>query len=71
LKKGARLQGVVLERFSTSKVGRKKFGILRAIGVTRAELEWAREHSVGALIEKLKAAGVYPHSDVKRKTIGL
>jgi hypothetical protein len=66
-----KLKGVVLERFSTVSLGRKKFGILRAIGITRLEMEWARKHSGPELIEKLKAAGVHPSCDVKRRSIKL
>ncbi|HYV48886.1 MAG TPA: suppressor of fused domain protein [Myxococcaceae bacterium] len=67
-----RLQGVVLDRVVTVPFGRKKFGILRAIGITRPEMEWAqRQPERYALLEKLKAAGVYPNSDVKRKSITL
>jgi hypothetical protein len=66
-----RLKGVVLERFSTTPFGRKKFGILRAIGITRLEMEWARRHSGPELVEKLKAARVYPDSDVRRRSVTL
>lgn len=65
------LQGVVLERFSTTAIKGKTYGILRAIGITRAEMEWAHEHSGPELVERLKAAGAYPNSDVRRKSVRL
>jgi hypothetical protein len=67
--KGARLKGLFLERFSTSRIGGKRYGILRAIGVTSRELAWGRTRGVAALADKLRAAGVYPRSDVKRKPL--
>jgi hypothetical protein len=66
-----KLQGVLLERFSSSKIDGESYGILRAIGVTRAELEWCLEHSVAELLQKLKAAGIYPVSDVGRESVDL
>jgi Suppressor of fused protein (SUFU) len=67
----ARLQGLIFERFSTSNIGGRQYGILSAIGVTRAELDWSKENAVGELIKKLKAAGVYPRSDVRRRSVSL
>lgn len=71
LEASSKLQGLIFERFSDSKIKGKQFGILRAIGVTRAELDWCREHSVEALVEKLKAAGIYPLTDVNRDSVRL
>jgi len=65
------LQAVLLERFSSSKIAGVSYGILRAIGVTRAELRWCRERSVAELLWKLKEAGVYPVSDVQRESVDL
>jgi suppressor of fused protein SUFU len=66
-----KLQGVVLERFSTCTYRRRRYGILRTIGITRPEMEWAQEHSGQELLEKLRAAGVYPNSDVRRRSVKL
>jgi len=65
------LQGVVLERFSTTVFGGRTYGILQAIGITREELEWAYEHSGAELLERLKAAGAHPYSDVGRGSVPL
>ena len=69
LDEDSRLQGIVFERFSVSTIGGLKYGILRAIGVTRAELEWCRKNSVARLIQELKRAGVYPRTDVRRHSV--
>jgi len=65
------LQGVVLERFSTTTFQKRPYGILQAIGITREELEWAYQRSGEELLERLKAAGVYPYSDVRRGSVPL
>jgi len=65
------LQGVILERFSSSQIAGTRYGILRAIGVTRPELEWCLVHSVEELLERLKEANVYPVSDIDRASVDL
>src|SRR5215831_1103300 len=69
--KRARIQGVIFEEFASVRIGRKQFGILSCHGVTRPELKFARENGGAALLLLLKKAGVYPMTDLKRKTIGL
>jgi hypothetical protein len=63
------LQGVVLERFSTTTFGRKPYAVLRAIGVTRAELDYCRKTSVAKLIDRLKGTGVHPNTEVGRRSL--
>jgi hypothetical protein len=65
------LQGVVLERFSTSKIGQRHYSVLRVIGITRPEMEWCLRFSPGALIQRLKLAGLYPLSDSRRRSVSL
>jgi hypothetical protein len=69
----ARLQGVVFEEILRDElhVGRKKerCGLLRCIGVTLPELNFSRTYGVPELITRLRQAGVYPRSDVRRATI--
>ncbi|MDA0835458.1 MAG: suppressor of fused domain protein [Planctomycetota bacterium] len=45
------------------------FGLLLLIEIFRSEMEFAREHGGAELIEKLKAAGHYPYSDMDRKPV--
>jgi Suppressor of fused protein (SUFU) len=47
----------------------KCFGLLTVIEVFRSEMNFAREHGCGLLIEKLKAAGHYPYSDMDREPV--
>jgi len=67
----ASLQAVIFERFSTSKIGNRHYSILRAIGITRPEMEWCLRFSPVALVKRLKQFGLYPNSDVRRGSIPL
>jgi hypothetical protein len=68
---GGTLEGVVLERFSASEFRGHPYCILRVIGVTRPEMEWAQAHSVEELVQRLKGAGVYPNTDPERASLNL
>jgi hypothetical protein len=65
----APLQGVIFEKACDCRVGRDSFGVLRIIGISRSELEFAQEHGTPALLKRLKASGVYPHTLVQRKPV--
>jgi Suppressor of fused protein (SUFU) len=45
------------------------FGLLAIIEVFRSEMEYARKHGGAKLIERLKAKGHYPYSDMERKPV--
>jgi hypothetical protein len=45
------------------------FGLLTVIEIFRSEMHFAMEHSGALLLEKLKAAGHYPYSDMDRKPV--
>jgi hypothetical protein len=47
----------------------KRFGVLLAIEVFRQEMNWAREQGAEKLVERLKATGAYPFSDLDRKPV--
>lgn len=66
---GAPLQGVVFEEACRCRIGGKRFGVLRMIGVSRPEMDYAREHGAPALLERLRAAGIYPCTLVKRASV--
>jgi hypothetical protein len=63
------LQGIVFEKVYDCRISAKSYGILRVIGVTRRELQYARESGAPALLERLKAAKVYPNTCVGRASI--
>ena len=65
----ARLQGILLERLCESSIDGLPYCILRVVGVTRAELEFAREKGVAQLVAKLKECGVYPNTLIDRKSV--
>jgi hypothetical protein len=51
------------------KIGDRKHGLLLVMEVHRAEMEFAMENGTGKLIDKLKANGFYPYSDLDRKSV--
>jgi hypothetical protein len=65
---GFPIQGIVFEEFCTVLIDEKKYGVLNCIGVTRKELEFGIENSVAELQNKLKLSGIYPNTDVHRKS---
>jgi hypothetical protein len=69
------LRGVIFEEgFSTQirmELGREQCGLLRCIGVTTPELNFAREHGVPSLVKALKISNVYPNTILMRSSIEL
>ena len=63
------IQGLIFECASTCLINGKRFGVLRVIGVTRTELEFAVSNGVSQLIAALKRAGIYPHTDIRRDAV--
>ncbi len=45
------------------------FGLLAIIEVFRSEMDFARQCGGAVLIERLKAEGCYPYSDLDREPI--
>ena len=60
------LQGVVFEEALRAVVQQERCGLLRCIGVTRPELGFAVRCGTPALVERLKRAGIYPRTIVRR-----
>jgi hypothetical protein len=46
-----------------------EFGLLAAIEVFRSEMAYARTHGGAKLLERLKAEGHYPYSDLEREPV--
>ena len=65
----ASLQGVVFEEVCDCQIAGEVFGVLRVIGITRAELEYAQLHGAASLLQSLRKAGVYPKTLVKRASV--
>ena len=61
------LQGVVLEEAFSTHVDYEHCGLIRCIGVTRPELEFARRHGVPILVQRLKRASIYPRTIARRR----
>lgn len=47
----------------------EEFGLLAIIEIHRSEMDFARKHGGGKLLEKLRQAGCYPYSDLDRKAV--
>ncbi len=47
----------------------ERFGLLALIEVFRSEMDFARKHGGAQLIERLKATGHYPYSDLDRNPV--
>ena len=61
------IQGVVFEDAFSTELKHEHCGLLRCIGVTRPELEFAMRHGVPALVERLKRADIYPCTAIHRR----
>jgi hypothetical protein len=59
---GASLQGLLFRQEVIVDIDGAPYGVLRAIGITRAEMELARGQGADALVARLQAADVYPHT---------
>jgi hypothetical protein len=64
---------VLLDEFETGgvpfEVEGRRHGLLLCMEVHPCEVEYAREHGSGELLEKLKQAGAYPYSDLDRPPV--
>ena len=65
----AMLSGILLEALSVVSIEGTGYGILRCVGITRAEMDFKRSHGADKLIEKLSLAGIYPKTLVNRKSV--
>jgi hypothetical protein len=66
---GAIIEGVVLEKLYAAEIDGASYGILRAIGVTRAELNHAREQDVSSLMQLLRKHGAHPSTRIARRSV--
>ena len=69
VEESAPIQGVVFEKLYSSRIDDVTYGVLMTIGVTRDELDYAREHGVGSLLDLLKNSDLYPKTSVARCSI--
>jgi hypothetical protein len=66
---GDPVQGVIFEEACRCRIGGVPFGVLRVIGVSRPEMEYAQARGTKVLIRKLKAAGIYPSTLIRRSSV--
>ncbi len=65
----APIQGVIFEEVLATEIGGTEYSILRCIGITREEMEYALEQGSGKLLVSLQEAGIYPHTTLKRVSV--
>jgi len=63
------IQGVVFEKVCSVEIENEQFGILRCIGISRPELDFARLHGCQALFDRLSEADIYPHTIRQRESV--
>ena len=61
------IRGLVVEEFARLLVNGDGYGILRLHGVTSPELKFAMQFGVDPLLQRLKAAQIYPRTSIYRK----
>jgi hypothetical protein len=66
---GDLIQGVVFEEVCAAHVDGQNYGILRCVGITRSELEFALQRGSAELLDCLREAGVYPNTSVRRESV--
>jgi len=64
----AKLRGVVLEQFASTRIKSVEFSILRVHGVSKRELEFAMGQGSEALLTHLKTTDVYPNTVTTRRS---
>jgi hypothetical protein len=65
----ALIQAVVLVKQCSTIIDGQPYGILRVVGLTRAEMDYKRSHGLPALLRLPKQGGVYPHTLVRRASL--
>jgi hypothetical protein len=64
----ALIQGIVLEELCEVPIDGNRYGIMRCIGITRPEMEYAQKCGSGELLKKLREAGIYPNTTARRES---
>ena len=63
------IQGLLFQKECSVMINGQPYGVLRCIGITRREMEYAQSTGSPALVSRLKEAGVYPHTITSRKSV--
>lgn len=66
---GNSLQGLLFRQEYALAIDGAEVGVLRAIGITRAEMAMARTQGADAVLAQLHEAGLYPHTLVGRASL--
>jgi len=60
---------LIFDRYDQDAEEPAEFGLLLVLEIHRSEMEYAREHGGQLLLDRLKAAGHYPYSDLDRPAV--
>lgn len=63
------IQGVLLQKECTALYQGVRYGVLRCVGITRPEMEYAVSSGSDKLVARLKDAEVWPNTLVNRKSV--
>jgi hypothetical protein len=66
---GSAIRALVFDTYATFSAFDQSLFLLLAIGITSDELAFKLEHGAEALVARLKAAGVHPFTDHRRRSI--
>jgi hypothetical protein len=69
LPKKSTLAGLLFVPYARFKLFHKLCGIMLCLGITKAELAFKMEQGPKAFMERLKQSGVYPFTELKRKSL--
>jgi hypothetical protein len=63
-----RIQGLLFKQECSMTIDGGRFGIVRCIGITRREMEFAQKKGSSELISHLAKVGIYPHTFTTRNS---
>ncbi|MCC7474850.1 MAG: suppressor of fused domain protein [Pirellulales bacterium] len=65
----SQIEALLFDDYASFEVMGNKAGLLLCMGITKDELNEARDEGSASLIQKLKAADVYPFTDLNRMSV--
>ncbi|HEY2787524.1 MAG TPA: suppressor of fused domain protein [Fimbriiglobus sp.] len=64
-----RIQGVLFQRECTAEFEGVQYGVMRCVGITRPEVEYALSAGSAKLVARLKEASVWPNTLINRDSV--
>lgn len=63
------IKGLLFTKLVSFEFNQQSFGVLLCVGITRAEMDHSLAHDSVDLLSRLKAAGVFPVTDLNRASV--